>query len=271
MNQMVFIMLLIGICHSPASCQVKVQMTKEHGVYTVPCKVNGLPLKFIFDTGASDISMSLTEAQFMLKNGMLSKQDIIGSSYSQIANGDIITNTKINLQVLEIGNIKIYDVRASIIHELEAPLLLGQSALEQLGGYQIVGNTLTILGRKSNGINTISYSSNKVSSLSKKISYRVEKQAEFPGGSIKMYQFLQENINYPSEAQKANVSGELYVSFVVDKDGSIQEIQILKGLGFGTEEEAIRILRAMPRWRPGKVAGRAVKVLYNLPISFTLE
>lgn len=156
------IILVFNTFYLAAFCQVRIQMTREDGVYTVPCKVNGLPLKFIFDTGASEISISLTEAKFMLKNGLLSKDDIMGSSYAQIANGDVIRNTKIILRVIEIGGLKLYNVKASVIHELEAPLLLGQSALEQLGGYQIVGSTLTILNRvdNTNQANSSDYTDN---------------------------------------------------------------------------------------------------------------
>lgn len=69
--------------------QVSIIMDKKNDVYTIPCKVNGLELDFIFDTGASNVSLSLTEALFMLKNGKLNEEDIIGSSYAQLANGDI--------------------------------------------------------------------------------------------------------------------------------------------------------------------------------------
>lgn len=125
--------------------QVRIQMQNEGGVYTTPCIVNGLKLKFIFDTGASNVSISLSEAVFMLKNGYLEESDIRGSSYSQIANGDIIENTTINLREIEIGGIKIYDVEASIIHEASAPLLLGQSAIKKLGRIQIEGDEIIIL------------------------------------------------------------------------------------------------------------------------------
>ncbi|TDE04818.1 retropepsin-like aspartic protease family protein [Flavobacterium sandaracinum] len=125
--------------------QTQVHMTNEgNGVYTIPCKVNGIPLKFIFDTGASDVVISLSEARFMLKNGYLNADDIVGTSYSQIANGQITENTKIILREIEIQGLKLYDVTASVIHELSAPLLLGQSAIQKLGKIQLNGNELTI-------------------------------------------------------------------------------------------------------------------------------
>ncbi|MCE7042260.1 energy transducer TonB [Dyadobacter sp. CY312] len=99
----------------------------------------------------------------------------------------------------------------------------------------------------------------------------VEQQPEFPGGTSEMYKYLGKNIKYPSAASRANVSGRVFMSFVVNVDGSIQDVQVLKGLGFGCDEEAIRVVKAMPKWKPGKQSGRAVRVKYNLPINFQLE
>jgi clan AA aspartic protease (TIGR02281 family) len=125
-----------------------IQMQKNYGgTFTIPCKINNLSLKFIFDTGASDVSISLTEALFMLKNGYLNKDDIIGKEYYSIANGDITEGTTINIKKLEFGNFTLYNVKASISNELKAPLLLGQSALSKLGKILIDYNlgTLTII------------------------------------------------------------------------------------------------------------------------------
>jgi clan AA aspartic protease (TIGR02281 family) len=133
-------------------------MNKEGGVYTVPCKINGLPLKFIFDTGASDVSISLTEAIFMLKNGYLDKEDIGEDIYFSIANGDVSKGTKINIKEVEFGGLKLYNVSASIVHETSAPLLLGQSIIEKLGKIQIDGRELTILNY---GNNIYNYSNQK--------------------------------------------------------------------------------------------------------------
>ncbi len=137
------------------NAQTKITMLKEGGVYTVPCKVNGLPLKFIFDTGASDVSISLTEALFMFKNGYLKKEDIGESVYYSIANGDVAKGTKLNIKEIEFAGLKLYNIEASIVHETEAPLLLGQSVISKLGKIQLEGNILTILTK---GQNTYDYS-----------------------------------------------------------------------------------------------------------------
>ncbi|ADB39528.1 energy transducer TonB [Spirosoma linguale] len=99
----------------------------------------------------------------------------------------------------------------------------------------------------------------------------VEQQPEYPGGMDALRTFLGKNLNYPRPAASAGVSGRVYVSFIVNTDGSLTDLNILKGIGFGCDEEALRVMRKMPNWRPGKQSGRAVRVKYNIPISFTLE
>lgn len=99
----------------------------------------------------------------------------------------------------------------------------------------------------------------------------VEQQPEYPGGLNALRSFLGKNLQYPSPATSAGVSGKVYVSFVVAADGSLSDIAVLKGIGFGCDEEAIRVIRQMPKWKPGKQSGRPVRVRYNLPITFTLE
>ena len=123
-------------------------MKKLGGVSVIPCKVNGLPLNFIFDTGSEDVSISLTEASFMLKNGFLDSKDIVGTSNFLDANGNINEGIIINIREVEIAEIILKNVKASIVKNLKAPLLLGQSAISKLGKIQIdlESNTLTIIG-----------------------------------------------------------------------------------------------------------------------------
>lgn len=134
--------------------QTVITMQKKGGVYLIPCTVNGLKLKFIFDTGASNVSISLTEALFMLKNDYLKSEDIYGKEYYSIANGNIAVGTKIILREIEIYGLKLKNVEASVVNEIKAPLLLGQSAIAKLGKIQLdpTNNTLTILN-KSQAIN----------------------------------------------------------------------------------------------------------------------
>ena len=114
-----------------------IQMTKRSGVYFIPCKINGSEMEFIFDTGASDIVLSLTEALFLYKQGTLTDADFIGTQQYQIANGAVEEGTVVKLKTVEIGNRTLYNVQASIVHNLQAPLLLGQSALNKFGKISI--------------------------------------------------------------------------------------------------------------------------------------
>ena len=145
-------MLFVAICCSTLLfSQTIIKMEKVNGVFMMPCQVNGLSLKFVFDTGASDVSISLTEAMFMLKNGYLMENDLLGTEYYRIANGDVAEGTKIRLRLVRIGGIELNDVEASIVHTASAPLLLGQSALKKLGKIQFdyASGTLTILNGPS--------------------------------------------------------------------------------------------------------------------------
>lgn len=109
----------------------------RNGINEVKCTVNGLPLYFIFDTGASDITISSVEAAFMLKNGYLSDKDVIGSKAYRTASGDIIAGTVVNLKKITIGKLELENVHASVMKGQSAPLLLGQSALSRLGRIEI--------------------------------------------------------------------------------------------------------------------------------------
>ncbi|MEA5460343.1 energy transducer TonB [Arcicella sp. LKC2W] len=99
----------------------------------------------------------------------------------------------------------------------------------------------------------------------------VEQNPEFMGGMDALTKFLQKNLRYPTPAVNANVGGKVYMQFVVGQDGSITRVDILKGIGFGCDEEAQRVVKLMPRWSPGKQSGRPVAVRYTLPISFQLS
>ena len=91
--------------------QVTITMEKKDGVFYIPGKVNGLPLQFIFDTGASNVYISLTEALFMLKNDYISKKDLGGTSYAQVADGSIVENTEVILREIEVGGIKLRNIK----------------------------------------------------------------------------------------------------------------------------------------------------------------
>ena len=115
----------------------EIPFTKESGVCKVKCNVNGLPLHFIFDTGASDVTISMVEATFMMKNGYLSGNDVVGNQRYMDANGDVSVGTIINLKDVNFGGQSLTNVRASVVRNQKAPLLLGQSVLGRLGKIEI--------------------------------------------------------------------------------------------------------------------------------------
>ena len=122
----------------------EVPFTKEGGVCKVKCDINGLPLHFVFDTGAADVSISQVEATFMLKNGYLSSNDFVGKQRYIDANGDVTEGTVINIKKVNFGGLHLTNVKASVVRNQKAPLLLGQSVLGKLGKIEI-DNTKKVL------------------------------------------------------------------------------------------------------------------------------
>ena len=99
----------------------------------------------------------------------------------------------------------------------------------------------------------------------------VEEMPSFPGGDAALMKYLGKNIKYPAIAKDAGIQGTVYVTFVVDEKGDVKDVKILRSIGGGCDEEAIRVVENMPSWSPGKQRGKSVKVQYNLPIRFTLK
>ncbi|MCH8319162.1 MAG: TonB family protein, partial [Bacteroidetes bacterium] len=98
----------------------------------------------------------------------------------------------------------------------------------------------------------------------------VEKMPEFPGGQTKLMEFIKNNIIYPKSAKDKGIAGTVYISFMVDKNGSIKDIKVIKGINKELDKEALRVIKLMPRWKPGEQRGKAVAVKYTLQVKFTL-
>ena len=146
-----FFCLFVFFSFNCVYAQEEIKMIKgSNGLYTIPCEVNGLRLRFILDTGASAVSLSLTEAEFMLKNGYLKKNDILGKANGFLASGEITENYVINLKQVKIGTKILKNVVATVNKGLSAPLLLGQSVLSQLGEWSIRDGYLVIKERSGN-------------------------------------------------------------------------------------------------------------------------
>jgi len=98
----------------------------------------------------------------------------------------------------------------------------------------------------------------------------VEEYPEFPGGDKALREYILNNIKYPEVARTSGITGTVYVQFVVEKDGSISDVKVVRGIGGGCDEEAVRVVKSMPRWKPGKQKGQPVRVYFTLPIEFKL-
>jgi TonB family protein len=99
----------------------------------------------------------------------------------------------------------------------------------------------------------------------------VEVMPAFPGGEEARIKFMMENLKYPQDAMKKGISGKVFVSFIVKADGSITDVKILRGIGGGCDEEAMRVVKLMPKWKPGMSKGVPADVIFNLPVTFALE
>ena len=99
----------------------------------------------------------------------------------------------------------------------------------------------------------------------------VEEPPHYPGGDVELHKFTAKNIKYPQEAREKGIQGTVYVSFIVDEEGKITDAKVLKGVNKILDDEALRILSLMPKWIPGKQAGKPVRVQHNMPIKFFID
>ena len=110
-----------------------------------------------------------------------------------------------------------------------------------------------------------------VSQSNQSVYDQVEQMPEFPGGMPAMIEYLQTNIKYPKDAVKQNVGGRVMVMFVVEADGSLSNVRVARKVFPSLDSEAVRVVKAMPKWKPGKEKGRPVRVNFTLPVVFTVK
>ncbi len=99
----------------------------------------------------------------------------------------------------------------------------------------------------------------------------VEEMPEFPGGQESMYKFIAQNMKYPQYAVESNIQGKVYVRFIVEADGRITNVNVVRGVHSSLDNEAIRVVQSMPDWKPGKQNGKPVRVHFTLPLNFSLK
>ncbi len=99
----------------------------------------------------------------------------------------------------------------------------------------------------------------------------VETMPEYPGGNEEMYKFISKHLKYPKKARKNDIEGKVYVQFMIDKEGNVTRAKVLKGIGYGCDKEALRVVNKMPKWKPGTQRGKPVPVMFTLPFNFKLK
>ena len=99
----------------------------------------------------------------------------------------------------------------------------------------------------------------------------VENMPEFPGGDLGLMKYIQKNVKYPAIAKEYNITGKVYVSFIVDKSGSVTNVKIVRGVDKNLDAEAMRVVKSLPKYKPGKQRGKSVRVMFTIPINFTLN
>jgi protein TonB len=120
------------------------------------------------------------------------------------------------------------------------------------------------------GCTSISYGQDSNSTEQEPLFF-VEQMPEFIGGDDALMAFLQKNIKYPAKALKNNIQGVVMINFVVHTDGSIRKVNVTKGIGGGCDEEALRVVKKMPKWKPGRQGGKNVPVYFDIPVNFKIE
>jgi len=99
----------------------------------------------------------------------------------------------------------------------------------------------------------------------------VENMPIFPGGDLGLMKYIQKNVKYPAIAKEYNITGKVYVSFIVDKSGSVTNVKIVRGVDKNLDAEAVRVVKSLPKYKPGKQRGKSVRVMFTIPINFTLN
>lgn len=182
MTKRIITIITLSLFLTNILAQQRVPMQLEpSGIYTIPCEVNGLKLRFVFDTGASDVHLSLLDAAFMIKNGYIKEEDFIGKNSYLMADGSIAENAIVILKEIKIGNIIIHNVRACISKKMDAALLLGQSAIKKIGKYTVDNNYLILQGQNSK-----EYSPDQLNKLENKLadSFYVRNGEEYNGQTL---------------------------------------------------------------------------------------
>ena len=152
MKRLLILLCLTFVTFAYSTGQTIIEMESKHGVYMIPCKVNGVKMKFVFDSGASAVCISASMAQYLYENGYINSDDFVGVGASIVADGRVVDHLKIILRDIEIEGMHLHNVEGIVVKGQDGSLLLGQTAIQALGPVTIDGSRLII----QNGTQTIS-------------------------------------------------------------------------------------------------------------------
>lgn len=155
MKRLCLSFIVIEFIFSYCLADTIIQMEEYNGVYKIPCTVNGAKMKFIFDTGASNVCLSLSMAEYLYDNGYITNNDIIGEGQTSVADGRIVDHIIVNIRDLEISGCHLQNVEAVVLAGQNTPLLMGQSAIQKLGAIELNGSILIIHNEKNDDYDTI--------------------------------------------------------------------------------------------------------------------
>ena len=232
--------------------------------------INGMHV-VLWDINCSDKQIGLVSTTIYNRNGTVLSNTVIPSF--SIEYQDVIPGSKGELWLNEACNLFIPEVIISEEVEEDEYIEADSIAAEESPINEeilIEQNEREVLAEEQDE-ELLAISEERVAlEYKEKIYTTVQQQAEFPGGIKAWSRFLSAMIRYPAAAKRANKGGTVLVSFVINTNGTIQDIQLKKRIGFGCDEEAIRVIRAMPRWNPAKQDGKAVRSRFTQPITFAI-
>ncbi|MEI6454854.1 MAG: M56 family metallopeptidase [bacterium] len=214
----------------------------------------------------------------------LADEGVLRSGVDRIGYQEMILNETMGIQVNNLANnfnVSLLKKRIMMMTKIRSSLWRRIKFLLVLPVLVVVvsilsANTIKVVPVKTGDLTGLAKSQEKkpVQSLENSdtaVYTVVEKLPSFPGGGDACVKFIKKNIKYPEEALKKDIRGTVYVTFVVMTDGTVSNVKILRGIGGGCDEEAIRVLKMMPKWTPGEQKGKKVNVAFNLPIKFNTQ
>lgn len=216
------------------------------GAYYFPTVKEGEPFNFEI-TSAFRGHAPQKFLGFMIKDEKLKVQD---NSTASRQSGSVKKSRNSSDKEIEIPEEILNSVKVTQIQIVEENSVSNERSLKD---FEITSNDLEITKKDIDEVFT-----------------KVDKPAEFPGGMPALMSWLSNNIRYPETAQSLDIQGKVVVKFIVEKDGNIRNISVVRSVDMALDKEAIRLVKAMPRWKPGYVNGEAVRCYFTLPINFRL-